>query len=189
MTGEMANKEDIIEYTMEPGRLHLWVFIMIFPLLLLTILPFLLVWDKQLLILGWEPFYDIFIPVILAGIIMHEVLHGLGWSFFLSNGMKSVKFGINWKFLAPYCHCKSPMKAIHFGVGAALPLVILGILPVLAGIAMGKSSFLFFGILFTWGAGGDIISIFMLFKLDNGCIVYDHPDKPGFYIKKENNRL
>ncbi len=177
--------KNIVEYTMHTGRLHLYTFLMVFPLLMLTIWPFLLIWDKQLLISGWEPFYTFFIPVLLAGIIMHELLHGVGWSFFLPDGMRSVKFGVNWKFLAPYCHCKRPMKVRHYRVGAALPLVILGILPVLAGIALGKSSFLFFGILFTWGAGGDIMSLTMLSKLEKECIVYDHPDKPGFYIKKE----
>jgi hypothetical protein len=179
----MIKNKHMVEYTIGTGRLHLYSLLMLFPLLLVTLVPFLLIWDTQLLIAGWEPFYNYFIPVLLSGIVMHELLHGIGWSFFLPGGIRSVKFGINWKFLAPYCHCKLPLKAMHYMIGTALPLVILGILPVLAGIGTGDSPFLFFGILFTLGSGGDIISLFMLIKLDKGSLIYDHPDKPGFCVK------
>ena len=173
----------IDEYTMEMGRAHFYIFLMIIPVLLISLLPFILIWGNQAAKSGWEPFYNHFIPVILTGIFFHELLHGIGWSFFVPKGMKSIKFGINWKFLAPYCHCKVPLKVRHYKIGGAMPLLILGIFPVIFALLFGNAAVLFFGILFIWGAGGDIIVLFMLQKLDNDSYIYDHPDKMGFYRK------
>jgi hypothetical protein len=175
--------DNIIEYTMELNRVHFYVLFMIIPVLMVYLIPFLMIWDYQAFKTGWEPFYNYLIPVLLAGIVMHELLHGISWSIFVPGGMRSIRFGIHWKLLAPYCHCNAPMKVRHYKTGTAMPLVILGILPAIYAIGFGNSTLLFFGILFTWAAGGDIISLFMLRRLDNDSYVYDHPHKMGFFIK------
>ena len=64
-----------------------------------------------------------------------------------------------------------------------MPLFILGILPSILATVIGNGALLSFGILFTWGAAGDIIILFMLRKLDSDSYVFDHPDKMGFYIE------
>ena len=96
--------------------------------------------------------------------------------------MKSIKFGFKWKFLTPYCHCKEPLKLQHYRIGVAMPLLILGILPSIIAIIIGSGALLTFGIIFSWAAGGDIIALFMLRKLDNNLYVSDHPTEMGFYI-------
>jgi hypothetical protein len=49
---------------------------------------------------------------------------------------------------------------------------------------LGNGLLLAFGIFFTWAAGGDIIALFMLVRIKKDSLVYDHPDKMGFYIEK-----
>lgn len=61
-----------------------------------------------------------------------------------------------------------------------MPLIIMGIIPSIVGIIIGHGGFLSFGIFFTWAAGGDIIALYMLRKLDNNAYVSDHPYKMGF---------
>jgi hypothetical protein len=174
---------EVIEYTMELGRVHFYGFFMIFPLLLLFLSPFLWIWGLETFKAGWEPFYTYLLPVLLAGVVIHELLHGVTWSFFVPGGMRSIRFGIHWKLLAPYCHCKAPIKVLHYKLGSVMPLFILGILPAFIGIIIGNSMLLLFGILFSWAACGDIISLFMLRSLANHSYVYDHPLKMGFYRK------
>ncbi|MGM0504820.1 MAG: metalloprotease family protein [Bacteroidota bacterium] len=92
------------------------------------------------------------------------------------------KFGVKWKHLTPYCHCKEPLKVKHYKVGGAMPLLVMGIIPSIIGLIIGHGGFLSFGIFFSWAAGGDIIALYLLRKLDNNIYVSDHPEKMGFII-------
>jgi len=94
--------------------------------------------------------------------------------------LKSIKYGVKWKFLTPYCHCKEPLKVKYYKIGGAMPLIVMGIIPSIIGLIIGHGGVLCFGIFFTWAACGDIISLYMLHKLDNNTYVSDHPDKMGF---------
>ena len=93
---------------------------------------------------------------------------------------------MKWKYLTPYCHCKEPLKVKHYKLGAAMPLIVLGIVPSIAGLIIGHEGFLSFGILFTLAAGGDMIALYMLRKLDNNIYVSDHPKKMGFIQEIED---
>lgn len=153
---------------------------MIVPISGVILLPFLLIWDYESLMLGKDVLMAHFTFYFFTGIIVHELLHGLTWAIFASNGLKSIRFGVKWKFLTPYCHCKEPLKVKHYKLGGAMPLIVMGIIPSIIGIISGNGGFLGFGIFFTWAAGGDIIALYMLRKLDNDMYVSDHPEKMGF---------
>lgn len=181
---ETENKV-IIEYTMGFGKANLYVILLFIPITIILLVPFMLIWDYETFESGRKSFMDYFLLVLLGGIIVHELLHGISWGFYAPNGMKSIKFGIKWKFLTPYCHCKEPLKVKHYRIGIAMPLIILGILPSLIAIILGHGAFLSFGILFTWAAGGDIIALFMLRKFENDIYISDHPSKMGFYREVE----
>lgn len=181
---ETENKV-IIEYTMGFGKANLYAILLFIPITIILLVPFMLIWDYETFESGRKSFMDYFLLVLIGGIIVHELLHGISWGFYAPNGMKSIKFGIKWKFLTPYCHCKEPLKVKHYRIGIAMPLIILGILPSLIAIILGHGALLSFGILFTWAAGGDIIALFMLRKFENDIYISDHPSKMGFYREVE----
>ena len=170
------------EYSLSTGKVNLYSLIMIFPVTAIILIPFVLIWDFETFETGRKEFMRLFIYVLIFGIILHELLHGITWSLFTKKGFKSIKFGING--ITPYCHCKEPLKAKHYRLGGVMPLIIMGIIPSVAGIILGNGLFLSFGIFFSWAAGGDIISLFMLRKFDGNEMVSDHPDKMGFYIER-----
>ena len=174
-----GNKK-IEEYTMGFGKVNLIALLLVFPITAMILSPFILIWNYETFKTGKEIFDDYLLYILIGGIIIHELLHGLTWALFTSDGLKSIKFGVKWKFLTPYCHCKEPLKVKHYKIGGAMPLFIMGIFPSIIGLAIGNGGVLSFGIFFTWAAGGDIIALYMLRKLDNNIYVSDHPEKMGF---------
>jgi len=170
------------EFSLSTGKVNLYSLIMIIPVTAIYLIPFILIWDYESFEIGRKEFMNLFIYILIFGIIIHELLHGITLAFFTKQRFKSIKFGING--ITPYCHCKEPIKVKHYRLGSAMPLIVMGILPSLAGIILGNGLYLSFGIFFSWAACGDIISIYMLRKFDKNNLVSDHPDKMGFYIKK-----
>ena len=114
--------------------------------------------------------------------VVHELVHGLTWSLFAKSGWKSVSFGVIWKYLTPYCPCNEALSSSAYIVGALMPTLVLGILPVLAAYATGSLFLLVVGLLMILGGGGDLtIALKMLrFKPDGGEVLYlDHPYECG----------
>jgi len=175
--------KEITEYTIGLGRAHLIILLMAVPIIIIIGVPFFLVWDMDTFESGRKVFMNNIILYLIVGVIMHEMLHGAGWALFAPRGIRSLKFGIHWKYLAPYCHCREPLKVKHYRIGGALPLFLLGIAPSLFAIATGNGALLSFGIIFSIAAGGDIISLYMLRKFDGESYIHDHPDKMGFYVE------
>ncbi len=173
-----------IEYTLGMGKANLYAFFLFFPIILIFLLPYALIWGYESFELGKNIFMHFMLPILILGIVVHEFLHGVTWAFYAKNGFKSIRFGMNWKWLTPYCHCKESLKVKHYALGAAMPLIVMGILPIIIAFVLGNGMLLAFGIFFTWAAGGDIIALFMLIRISKNSLVYDHPDKMGFYIEK-----
>jgi len=177
-----ANRQ-IKEFTFSAAKANWFSFLAAIPFSVLVIILFTLIWDIESFHEGRKVFYHSFLYIFIFGIILHELLHGLTWLFFIKGNFKSIKFGLNG--LTPYCHCKAPLKAKHYKLGGAMPLIIMGLIPLFAGFITGNGFYLLLGIFFTITAGGDIISLLMLRKINNNQLVFDHPDKLGFYIESE----
>jgi hypothetical protein len=175
-------EEKPLEYTISAGKATLLSFLLIVPITFVILGPFMIFWNFSVFDTGRQQLMNNFVLVLILGIILHEGLHGLGWAVYAKKGFRSIRFGINWKYLAPYCHCKEPLKVKHYSFGGALPLVVMGLIPSLVAIVIGNGFLICFGIFFTWAALGDIIMLFFMMRLTKDTIVADHPDKMGFYV-------
>ena len=181
----MNTQKEPTEYTMDLGMANLIALVMIIPILIITVLPFAIIWDFKILKNGFDAFMDNFLLFLIGGIVVHELLHGITWGFFAKKRYKSIKYGFKLEFLTPYCHCKEPLKVKHYKIGTAMPLIVMGIIPLLTGLITADGGLLSFGIFFIITAGGDIIALYMLRKLDNNIYVQDHPEKMGFIREAE----
>lgn len=127
----------------------------------------------------------IWISIILS-IPIHEFFHGFGWHLFCKNKWKSIRFGIMWSSLTPYCTCKEPLSFKSYLIGGLLPLTILGFLMSTIGIVFGSFSVFIIGALNILFAGGDTTIAFMLLKFRKGdYIILDHPTDCGFVAYKK----
>ena len=187
--------------TIDLVKANIYALIGIIPIVILYVVPFYLVWKDQLtlthvrsIILETEWLksraisFLIIISLIIIGIILHELIHGITWSFYTKNGFKSIKFGVLIKMLTPYCHCKEPLKVNQYILGAIMPAIILGVIPALLAILFGSIVLLAFGIFFTIAAMGDFLIIFLLRKENRNTLVLDHPTEPGCFIYRKKEK-
>lgn len=118
----------------------------------------------------------------IIGIVLHELLHGMGWIIFGRKSFRSLQFGVIWKYLAPYAHCKEPVKVNAYRAGIILPGIAVGIIPGAYGLITGHLGWVIFGIIFTWGAIADFIMWWILRRLESNDLVIDHPREVGCYV-------
>ncbi len=128
--------------------------------------------------------FSLFI-ILVVGIVLHELIHGITWAVFAKRGFKSIKFGFMVKMLTPYCHCKEPLKVKHYVLGAIMPAIILGFIPAIIAIAIGSFKLLLFAIFFSVAAIGDFMIIYLIRKEPKNSYIQDHPSEADYYVYKE----
>ena len=168
--------------------------LIIIPIALIFGLPYYLIWGSSLskqslkdIISNISPGHFglallIFFLTLIFGIILHELIHGLTWARFTSRGLKSMKFGVLWTMLTPYCHCKEPLRVRQYIIGAITPAIVLGLIPAIISLIIGNLGLLVFGIFFTMAAGGDFLIINLLRKEKMDNFVQDHPSEAGCFV-------
>lgn len=133
--------------------------------------------DFLYLQLGWSFF-------VLLGIlfVVHELIHGVVWTIFAKEHMRSVSFGVIPKFLTPYCVCEEPLKKWQYILGALMPTLILGFGLAGAAIAMRSDLIFLLSECMILGGCGDVLIVGNLLRYKpegKDVMVYDHPDKIG----------
>ena len=123
--------------------------------------------------------------VLLALIVVHELIHGLSWAIFAQHHWKDIEFGFMKQYLTPYCTCRVPLSKGQYIFGALMPLLVLGLLPMLAGILTGSLGLLLLGIIMADAAAGDILIVWKVLRYPGRSerLVYmDHPTQAGGVI-------
>ena len=168
--------------------------LILIPIGLLFGLPFYFIWKPQLDIkqyldsagpLGAGLGFLLIFGILILGIVLHELIHGIIWAKFAKEGFKSIKFGVLWEMLTPYCHCKEALNVRQYIIGAIAPAIILGIIPTIIAIITGNLGLLIFGMLFTMAAGGDFLIINLIRKESSSDLVQDHPSEAGCFIYRK----
>ncbi|MFD2245713.1 DUF3267 domain-containing protein [Pontibacter ruber] len=181
------------EITLTAAQANVRALAFMLPILLLYALPYLLLWHGQFTIANLKAFartyeanllYFPFLMFLIIGVgaVVHELLHGVTWAVFCKRGFSSISFGIYWKILTPYCHCKEPLRLKHYLLGGLMPGFILGLLPAVYGIVLGNFGWWLFGLFFTFAAAGDLLIVWMLRRQNSNDLVQDHPEKIGCFI-------
>lgn len=163
---------------------------LLIPTILIYGLPFYLIWKdsisfKDLFSAGSGWVFLKWLTIFLAGIVAHELVHGITWALFAKKGFRSIKFGVLWKYITPYCHCKEPLQIRHYLIGAITPFIFVGLLPAVYAIITGSINWLLFGIFYTVGAVGDFLIIKLLLPEKRNDYALDHPSEAGCYVYRK----
>jgi hypothetical protein len=137
------------------------------------------IWGAHRFVWALQGNYLAHVVAVLAGIVAHEAIHGLTWKIVARKPAGAITFGMNWKLLTPYAHCREPMTTRAYRIGAVMPLLLLGLLPALVGIAGGQPAVMLFGLFFTFAAGGDMLILWLLRGVPATALVEDHAERAG----------
>lgn len=152
------------------------------PFLLLVLVPYVMLHGNPL---AQDYNMVLFVVAILVGIVVHELIHGLTWSFFTKDGWKSIEFGVIWQYLTPYCTCREPMKKVPMILAAIMPTIVLGFVPAILGILTGQAILILFAVVLIIGGGGDMMIILNIVKYRTEAmeVLYlDHPYEVGTFV-------
>lgn len=176
-----VTKEDV---SISFSKLHLLSFPVVVIAVLCLSVPFIMIYGKDDFVAGFHSFIRLrsYFPVLIIGMVVHELIHGLSWSLLANKNMSAIRYGISKKTLTPYAHCKEPISARAYKIGALLPGIIMGVIPGIIAIIIGNSWLLMFGNLFTLLAAGDFVIVALLWKVKDNRQVEDHPSRAGCYI-------
>lgn len=128
---------------------------------------------------------------LILGIIVHELIHGLVFAILLRDfRFRHIRFGVIWKSFAFYCHCEVPLKKTYYLIAGMMPLIILGIFPGVLGILLHQFDLVFFGVLLSTCAIGDIMVAWKMRRLPDNALLWDLPDEPGFmqYVPEQASK-
>ena len=153
--------------------------------LLLIALPCFLMMHPEVEFVLELPELVIFIVALVALIVVHELIHGITWSVFASNGFKDIDFGIMWDSLTPYCTCAAPLEKGPYILGALMPMVVLGIIPTIVAFVTGSMLVLYLGIIMIDAAAGDVMIVAKILRHKSESaemLIYDHPTEAGSVI-------
>lgn len=172
-------------YSISLLKANIISFLLFIPLSALYLVPYVFVWGWNKLVLDFALIADsylFFLVLIAVGILAHEFLHGMTWKLAGGRSWSAIKFGFNWSGFAPYAHCREPLEINAYRWGAAMPGIVLGLLPFVIGLITGQGWYILFGYIFTITASGDILILWLIRKVEPGTMVQDHPELAGCEI-------
>ncbi|MBR3628934.1 MAG: DUF3267 domain-containing protein [Oscillospiraceae bacterium] len=121
-----------------------------------------------------------FCLLIILTTVIHEGLHGLGWVGFCKEHWKSIRFGVMWESLTPYCHCKEALSVGQYYVGLFLPMTVLGFGISIASLILHNPLLMFTGAINLLMAGGDAtIGCILIKYIGKPVKILDHPNQCG----------
>lgn len=158
--------------------------ILLIPGVLLLAVPFGLIWSWRLVLAGFGQFMEplSLLPALIGGIVIHELLHGIGWAIFGRLPWSKLRFGFKLSTLTPYAHVTTALPVRAYRWGAALPCLVLGILPIMIGTVSGSGWLLAFGLFFTLAAAGDLLILWVIRRIPTDKYVEDHPSRAGCFV-------
>jgi len=122
------------------------------------------------------------IAAVLLGSYLHELIHAAAFRRIGKASKAAVGVGVHWRFLTPYAWCKEPITAGAYRWVAALPGLILGVVPFLVSLGIAHPWTAVWGIFFTMAASGDFLVLLLIRDLPGQTRIVDHPSRCGCAI-------
>ena len=151
---------------------------MIFPL------PFVIIFVILNFIIFKKPITEgyhllLFIPGMLLGVVIHELIHGLTWGLVAKDHFKNIEFGFVEKEFTPYCYCGTALSKVKYILGSIMPFIVIGIIPATISLFISNNITLFLiSIIMIFGAAGDLTIIWLILKNKSkkkSVLYIDHP--------------
>ena len=123
--------------------------------------------------------------LLLLLIVLHELIHGITWGIFAKNHFRSIRFGIIWSALTPYCTCSEPMNQWQYLSGSAMPTLLLGFGMAVVATVTGQFLLFILSEIMILSGGGDFLIILKILLYRSGKkekVYCDHPYECGVVV-------
>lgn len=166
-------KEKYFTYALDTVVLNILAVLLLIGLVIVVGVTF----SKNFLVLDINDFI-----VMILWLILHEVIHALGFISFKSVKFKNVVMGMFLEKGIFYCMCKQEIskKVILFSL--LLPFVTIGILTLILGYIIESSLLVFLSVVNISGCIGDIMMTMFMLKLPKNIKYLDLDDPTSFTI-------
>ena len=172
-----VSREEAKTAAMPMRRAQVIAIALFVPIVAISLVPHVYLWGVP----DGNPFPLSLVAALLGSIVVHEGLHGLGYYWGGAN-RADIEFGFNWSGLAPYAHCSVPLRATPYRVAIALPGLVLGVPPLLAGLGLGSWELTLYAFLMLAAAGGDALLLWTLRDVPGDAWTQDHPTQMGCLV-------
>lgn len=163
------------------AKANFMAFVLAFPIVLIGVLLFFLINRDFRQFSFTSPQILLFFVTWIAGMVVHELIHGITWSLFSKQRWKAIDFGFIVKYLTPYCTCGEPLSFWPYVTGALMPTLILGVGVYLAGLFTGSYALALWGLLNILAGGGDLTILWRIRK-HRKSLILDHPYQVGCVV-------
>ena len=123
----------------------------------------------------------LFIYMILW-LILHEIIHGIGFGLFPSVEKKNIVFGMALEKGVFYCMCKQKISKRVILVSLMLPFTLIGVVTLILGLVIHSYNLVMLSILNIAGAVGDLVMTVYFLKVPNDVIYLDLDDPTSFTV-------
>jgi len=185
-----------VDYSMSMAQANLYTLLIMVPIIIVLGGVYAALWGFQRPAVEFAALFDgpwrlvaaygVLIGILIVGVVVHELIHGLTWVLVGKKPWSAIKFGFQKSTFTPYTHLQEPLQAGAYRIGTWMPGFITGFLPAFYGILFGNSWLVMLGGLFICAAGGDLLILWSLRKVNKDALVEDHPTRAGCYVLLEN---
>ena len=115
-------------------------------------------------------------------LLLHELLHGIGFAIFKEVDSKNITFGIFLEKGVFYCMCKQNIGKKAIFTSLLFPITIIGILTLVIGMSLNNYELVFLSVLNIVSSIGDSVMILYFLKCPNDIIYLDQDDCTSFTV-------
>lgn len=136
--------------------------------------------------LGYSSYVDFKCLIIyFLWMILHEFLHGVGFSF--SNvSHKSIVYGANLEKGIFYCMCKDSISKIGIMISLMFPFLFIGVFTLIFGFVFNAPVLIILSLFNIAGCAGDLAMFYSFIRLPNFTYT-DLDDCTGFVLVSDND--
>ena len=125
--------------------------------------------------------------LLIFWLMLHEVLHGIGFAIFKEVKLDNIVFGMALEKGVFYCMCKQKISKKVIFTSLLFPLTIIGIVTLLLGLIFNNLLLVYLSIFNIVGSVGDIVMSVYFFKCPSDVIYLDLDDCTSFTVLSKNN--
>ena len=143
-------------------------------------------WDTSITKEFYKQAYLYMILFVVLSVPVHELIHALSFRFLGNIPWAKIKFGFVVKMLAPYAHPTAPINKNAYAWSGALPGLVLGVIPLIAGLIIRSMLLSYLGMIAMAMAGGDVLTLWKLRSAPKDSYILENQEQDGFTILEKS---